>query len=63
MSRRRQTETESHTGAKFLFLLAVAALIFWAGRDPAGALAVLHAFGNALSDIAQAANHAKDTKK
>jgi hypothetical protein len=60
MSRRRQTETESHTGAKFLFLLAVILLAVWAGHDPAGALAALHAFGNALSGLA---SHAKDAKK
>jgi hypothetical protein len=60
MSRRRQTETESHTGAKFLFLLAVILLAVWAGHDPAEALAVLHAFGNALSGLA---SHAKEAKK
>lgn len=60
---RRQIETQSHTGTKFLFLLAVILLAVWAGHDPAGALAVLHAFGNALSGIAQAASHAKDAKK
>jgi hypothetical protein len=60
MSRRRQTETESHTGTKFLFLLAVILLAVWAGHDPAGALAVLHAFGNALSGLA---SHAKGAKK
>ena len=63
MSRRRQTETESHTGAKLLFLLAAAALIFWAGHDPAGVLAALHAIGNAISGIAQTASHARSTKK
>jgi hypothetical protein len=60
---RRQTETQSHTGTKLLFLLAVLLLVFWAGHDPAGALAVLHAIGNAISAIAQAASHARSTKK
>ena len=60
---RRQTDTQSHTGTKFLFLLAVILLAVWAGHDPAGALAVLHVIGNALSGIAQAASHARSTKQ
>ena len=57
---RRQIETQSHAGTKFMFVLALILLALWAGHDPAGALAVLHAFGNALSSLA---SHAKETKK
>ena len=63
MARRHTTQTPSHAGTKFLFALAVILLVFWAGRDPAGALAVLHAIGKAISGITQAASHARSTRK
>jgi hypothetical protein len=55
----RQTDT-SNAGSKALVVLAIALLIFWAGRDPAGALALIHRLAEG---IANAASHAKSTKK
>jgi hypothetical protein len=63
MSRRQTTVTRKYTGTKALFLLAVLLLVFWAGHDPAGALAVLHAIGNTISAVTQAASHARSTTK
>jgi hypothetical protein len=63
MSRRQATQAQSHTGTKFLFLLAVILLVFWAGHDPTGALALIRHIGQGIASIAQAASHARSTKK
>lgn len=61
MSRRQATQIPSRTGTKFLFLLAAAALIFWAGRDPAGAAALARHLGQALAHAHAPARTARST--
>jgi hypothetical protein len=45
-------------GRKVLTWLAVAGLIYWAGRDPAWAAAVFHGIGQAFANMAHHAGHA-----
>lgn len=49
---RRTTETRGHAGAKALGFLTVALLIFWAGHDPAGALAVIRHIAEGIASFA-----------
>jgi hypothetical protein len=63
MARRQITSSPSHAGSKTLAVLAAAALIFWAGHDPAGAAALIRHLGEAIANIAHAASHARSTKQ
>lgn len=53
MSRRTlERRAGSGFGRKLLFWLVVAGLIYWAGRDPSGAAAVLHSIGQGIAHFA-----------
>jgi hypothetical protein len=47
---RRNDDRGSSAGFKLLTVLAVAAFIFWAGHDPAGAATLLRHVGNGIAD-------------
>lgn len=46
---RRKEDRGSSAGAKLLTALAVAAFIFWAGHDPAGAATLLRHIGEVIA--------------
>lgn len=46
---RRYEDRGSSVGVKFLTLAAVAAFIFWAGHDPAGAGTLLRHIGEGIA--------------
>ena len=48
MSRRKE-DRGSSAGAKLLTTLAIAAFIFWAGHDPAGAATLLRHIGEVIA--------------
>lgn len=55
----RRTVEGSSTGSKLLAWLAVAALIYWAGRDPHGAAVVANYIGKGIAGfVHSAAQHA-----
>jgi hypothetical protein len=48
---RRDGRRDGGGCGRLLFWLAVAGLVYWAGRDPSGAVAVLHAIGQGLAHL------------
>lgn len=48
---RRTVEAKGSTGSKLLGLLVIAGLIYWAGRDPAGAAIVIRHVGEGIANF------------
>jgi hypothetical protein len=63
MARRQTTTTPSHAGSKLLAFLILAALIFWAGHDPAGAATLIRHIAEGIASAVHAASHARSTKQ
>lgn len=61
MARRTAVARGSAKG-KLLTFLAVALLIYWAGRDPAGAAAFARHIGDAIGTAAHHHSHPKTTR-
>jgi hypothetical protein len=52
VSRRQLAPRSGGFGRKVLTWLAVAGLVYWAGRDPAGAAAVFHGVAHGFAHLA-----------
>ena len=58
----RHTTDARDGGGRMIMIVAVALFLFWAGHDPAGALALIHRVAEGIASAANAASHASNKK-